>query len=318
MRFLFVMDPVSTINVDEDTSFAMMLEGQRRGYRIDHCLARDVEVRDGQVHVRARQATLARDPEEPARLGEQEKVPLKAYDAVFVRKDPPFDDAYLWLTLILEQGREDTWVINDPRGLRDANEKLYACHFPDLMPKTLVSADRDAIAAFTEEVGGQSVIKPVDGHGGEGIFLLRTGDKNFNACVETVTHGGRRVAMVQQMIPEVTEGDKRILLAGDEVLGAILRVPRGDDLRSNIHVGGSVVATEITEADQRIIDGVKARLAKDGLFFVGLDVIGGYLTEVNVTSPTGIQQMSRLSGSDCEGRMWVQVEQRLAARAESK
>lgn len=303
------MDPVSSVLEDEDTSFALMHEAHARGHRVDHCLVRDVELLDGRARAHLRQTTPARGIRNPLALGDLETVDLADdVDAIFVRKDPPFDDEYLWLTLALERVRDQTLVVNDPRGLRDANEKLYACHFPELMPRTLVSADKKHIRAFIESVGGRGVIKPVDGHGGEGIFALTNDDKNFNACVETVTRTGRRVAMVQAFIPEVTEGDKRILLCEGEVLGAILRVPRGDDLRSNIHVGGSVVATEITAADQRIIDGTRDRLAADGLWFVGLDVIGGKLTEVNVTSPTGIQQMSRLSGQNCEARVidWLE------------
>jgi len=308
MRFVFVMDPVSTVLVDEDTSFALMFEAQKRGHRVDHCLVPDVALQHGKPLATVRQATMKRDKAAPVTLGEPEEVDLNEVDAVFIRKDPPFDEPYSWLTLILEHLRGSTLVINDPRGLRDANEKLYACHFPALMPKTRVDSDRHRIRAFIREVGGQGVIKPVDGHGGEGIFLLKDDDPNFNAHVETVTRGGRRVAMVQEYIPEVRKGDKRILLIGGEVVGAILRVPRQDDLRSNIHVGGSVVHSELDDADQTIVDAMRERLAADGLHFVGLDVIGGKLTEVNVTSPTGIQQMTRLAGKDCEGHVigWVE------------
>jgi len=229
-----------------------------------------------------------------------------------VRKDPPFDDDYHWLSLLLEKLRGRTLVLNDPRGLREANEKLYACHFPDLTPDTLVSADAPTIRRFVDEVGGRAVIKPVDGHGGEGVFALRLDDSNYNALVETVTHEGRRVAMVQAFIPEVTEGDKRILLMDGEILGAIVRVPQGGDLRSNIHVGGKVVRGEITDADRRIVERVTPRLRQDGLYFVGLDVIGGKLTEVNVTSPTGIQQMSRLDGKNCEAPVIDWIERAIA------
>ncbi|MAQ16158.1 MAG: glutathione synthase [Sandaracinus sp.] len=311
MRLVFVMDPVSTVLVDEDTSFALMLEAQKRGHRVDHCLVQDVSLLDGRPVAQVRQATMKRDPAAPVTLGEWETVDLAEVDVVFIRKDPPFDEPYHWLTLILEHLRGTTLVMNDPRGLRDANEKLYACHFPELMPRTRVDSDRHRIRAFVREIGGKGVIKPVEGHGGEGIFLLSDDDPNFNAHVETVTKGGRRVAMIQSYIPEVRQGDKRILLIGGEVVGAILRVPRQDDLRSNIHVGGTVEHTELSEADQRIVDGVHERLAADGLHFVGLDVIGGKLTEVNVTSPTGIQQMTRLSGKDCEGQVLAWIEKKI-------
>jgi len=308
MRLLFVMDPVDTVIVDEDTSFAIMLEAQERGHRVDHCLVRDVELIDGRCRAAVRGAKMQRVAGEAITLGEVELIDLADVDAVFIRKDPPFDDEYLWLSLCLERVRGRTLVINDPAGLRAANEKLYAAHFPELMPRTLVAADKARIKAFVGDVGGRAVIKPVDGHGGEGIFALRLDDPNLNAHIETVTRHGKRVAMVQAFIDEVSEGDKRILLMDGEVLGAILRVPQGGDLRSNIHVGGRVVHAEIDDADRRIIDAMRDRMKRDGLVFVGLDVIGGKLTEVNVTSPTGIQQMSRLSGRNCEAPVidWIE------------
>jgi len=294
------MDPVSSVIVDEDTSFALMLEAQARGHRVDHCLVRDVFLSDGRPRASVRRATMRRDPREPVTLAEREEVDLSEVDAVFVRKDPPFDDAYLWLSLILEHLRGTTVVVNDPRGLREANEKLYACHFPEVMPPTLVCADKRRIRQFVHEMGGKAIIKPVDGHGGESVFALWMGDGNINTIIETVTHHGARVAMVQRYIPEVLQGDKRILLVDGEPLGAINRVPQKDDVRSNIHVGGSVVSSALDGDDRRIVDAVAPRLRDDGLFFVGLDVIGGLLTEVNVTSPTGIQQMSRLDGQNHE------------------
>lgn len=313
MHLVFVMDPVGTVLVDEDTSFALMLEAQSRGHRVSHCLPRDVELYDGRPRAELRAATMQRDPAAPITLGEPELVDLADVDVVFIRKDPPFDDDYAWLTLVLEPLRGTTLVVNDPRGLRDANEKLYACHFPAHMPRTLVSADKRRIKDFVREVGGRAVIKPVDGHGGHGIFKLGLDDANLNACIETVTLEGKRLAMVQAFLPEVTEGDKRILLLDGAPLGAILRVPQGGDLRGNIHVGGKVVAAEIDERDQAIIEAVAPRLRADGLVFVGLDVIGGKLTEVNVTSPTGIQQMSRLSGESCEAPVLAWLEDRAGA-----
>ena len=176
MRLLFVMDPVSSILVDEDTSFALMLEAQERGHRVDHCLVPDVSLLDGVPMATVRPAKLSRDAAEPVRLGPPEEVDLRDIDAVLIRKDPPFDEPYHWLTLVLEHLRTKTLVVNDPRGLREANEKLYACHFPSLMPRTRVDASRERIRAFTRDVGGKAVIKPVEGHGGEGIFLLSLDD----------------------------------------------------------------------------------------------------------------------------------------------
>jgi glutathione synthase len=253
---------------------------------------------------------MQRDATQPILLGDPEDVVLEDVDAVFVRKDPPFDAMYLWSTLMLENLRGKTLVVNDARGLRDANEKLYACHFPELMPETLVAADKVRIREFVKDVGGKAVIKPIDGAGGEGIFAVTAGDQNANAIIEAVTQHGRRLAMVQRYLPEVRTGDKRILLLDGHPLGAILRVPREDDHRSNIHVGGSVVAAELDADDRRIVESISPRLRSDGLWFVGLDVIGGKLTEVNVTSPTGIQQMSRLMGVNLSARVVDWLEER--------
>jgi glutathione synthase len=311
MRFVFVMDPVSTVIVDEDTSFALMLEAEARGHHVDHCLVRDVWLDGAKPVARVRRAHLRRDPAEPVTLLEAEEIPLADVDAVFIRKDPPFEREYLWLTLLLEHIRGETLVVNDPRGLRDANEKLYAHWFAHVMPQTLVASDKRRIRKFVHEAGGKAIIKPIDGHGGASVFALHMGDGNLNGLIETVTGNGTRNAIVQQYVPDVVKGDKRILLLEGEPLGGILRVPQTDDVRSNIHVGGSVVPTELTPRDREICAAVGPRLRADGLFFVGIDVIGGYLTEVNVTSPTGIQQMSRLNGENLSGRVIDALEARV-------
>lgn len=305
------MDPISTIIVDEDTTFALMLEAQARGHDVSLCQANHVFLRDGKVFAGTQRAEMKCDAEQPVTLQTRSDVALSDVDAIFVRKDPPFDREYLWLTLLLERLRGETLVVNDPRGLRDANEKLYACHFPELMPATLVSNESRRITDFVNEVGGKAVIKPIDGHGGEGIFGLTLGDKNFNAAIETVTDQGRRLAMIQEFIPEVGDGDKRILFIESDVLGAIMRVPPEGELRSNIHVGGRVEATTLTARDHHIVEVVSQRAKADGLWFVGLDVIGGRLTEVNVTSPTGIQQMSRLQQENLEMRVIIWIENQL-------
>lgn len=302
MRFVFVMDPVSTVLVDEDTSFALMLEAQARGHRVDHCLPSDVGLRGRNVVARVREATMRRDPAVPVTLGDAEDVDLAGVDAVFIRKDPPFTDAYLWLTLVLDHLEGSTLVVNSPRGLREANEKLYAHRFSELCPPTIVTSHKDEILGFVEKVGGKAVLKPIDGHGGEGVFLLATGDSNVNALIEAVTRVGARNAIVQALVPEIyDEGDKRILLVDGELLGVVGRVPSKGDIRSNVHVGGSATPAELTAKDEAIVETMRARLVADGLFFVGLDVIGGKLIEVNVTSPTLIQQMARLTGKNLSG-----------------
>lgn len=314
MHFVFVMDPVSTVIVDEDTSFALMLEAQARGHRVDHCLPSDVGLRGRRVVARVRQATMQLDEAEPILLGDAEDIDLAEVDAVFIRKDPPFTNAYLWLTLVLDHLEGSTLVLNDPRGLREANEKLYAHHFPEVVPPTIMTSHKDEILRFLSDVGGKAVIKPIDGHGGEGVFLLSNGDNNLNGLIEAVTHLGTRNAIVQALIPEVyDEGDKRILLVDGELLGVVGRVPSKGDLRSNVHVGGSTVPAELSEADQTIIDTIRPRLLADGLFFVGLDVIGGKLIEVNVTSPTLIQQMSRLLGENLSAKVIERLEEKVEA-----
>ncbi len=314
MRLVFVMDPVSTVIVDEDTSFALMLEAQARGHHVDHCLPQDVGLRGKKVLARVRKATMQRDPVQPIRLAEPEDIDLVDADAVFIRKDPPFTDEYLWLTLVLDHLDGSTLVVNSPRGLREANEKLYAHHFPDIVPPTIMTSHRDEILRFLSDVGGKAVIKPIDGHGGVGVFLLANGDSNLNGLIEAVTHNGARNAIVQALIPEIyEEGDKRILLLDGEFLGVVARMPSAGDLRSNIHVGGSAVPAQLTGADEAIIETMRDRLLTDRLFFVGLDVIGGKLIEVNVTSPTLIQQMSRLMGKNLATPVIERLEEKIRA-----
>jgi len=310
MRFVFVMDPLSTVHHLKDTTFAFIRAAQERGHESYHCLPRDISIAEGAAHARVHRVLIRDTPpyidfdHDRGRHG----LPLADVDAVFIRKDPPFDRGYLYLTLALERARGGPLLVNDPRGLRDANEKLYALNFSEWTPRTIVTADVDEIHAFARE-RGDAVIKPLDGAGGSGVLRLNPADKNARAIVDMLTGEGRRLAMVQEYLPAVVQGDKRILLLDGEPLGAILRVPRGDDLRSNIHVGGSVVPAEITPREHEMIRAIAPRLRADGLVFVGLDVIGERLTEVNVTSPTGIQEMSRFSNTDHAARVIAWAEQ---------
>ena len=313
MHLLFIMDTPDTVILDEDTSYALMLEAQEQGHQVSHCLITDLFLEASKLCARIRPATMKRDPKAPVILGDAQDCELEELDVVFVRKDPPFDSNYLWAALLLDHLKGKTLVVNDPLGLRDANEKLYGCNFPQFMPETLVSNDANRIKAFMDKLGSDAVIKPIDGAGGSGVMALRKGDLNLNSIIELSTDLGRRLVMAQRMLPEVKDGDKRILVVDGEALGAILRVPQSDELRSNIHVGGHVVAAEISDQDQKIIEGVAPRLKKDGLFFVGLDVIGEYLTEINVTSPTGIQQMSRLMNQNLSKKVIDALSQKVQA-----
>ena len=312
MRFVYVMDPMDRVLPDKDTSFAFQRAAQARGHTALHCQPRDLFVRGGDVHARVRHLTVSNTPPHVT-WGAQEVVRLADVEAVLIRKDPPFDSMYLYATLILERVRGRTLLINDPRGLRDGNEKLYALHFSNWMPRTLVSSHPDEIFEFLKSVGGQGVIKPLDLAGGAGVMMLSPADKNARSIVELLTVEGTRYAMVQEFLPAVVNGDKRILLLDGKVLGAINRIPRGDDFRSNIHVGGSVEAIEVTAEERRMIDDMAPRLKQDGLVFVGLDVIGGKLTEVNVTSPTGIQQLSQHIKRDAAADVIEWVEKAAAA-----
>jgi glutathione synthase len=309
MRFVYVMDPMTRVLPDRDTSFAFIRAAQTRRHESLHCLARDLFVAGGDIFARVCLVTV--DDKVPHyNLSAPFDVRLADVEAVFVRKDPPFYSDYLYATLLLERVRGRTLVINDPRGLRDANEKLYTLHFPRHTPKTLVTADRARIFAFAAEVGGQAVIKPLAGAGGAGVMMLAAGDRNAHSIVDLLTADGESLVMVQEYLPAVRAGDKRILLLDGQVLGAINRVPQPDDLRSNIHVGGRVEPCVVTPEERAVIQSIAPRLKADGLMFVGLDMIGGKLTEVNVTSPTGIQELSRHEGRDVAADVIAWVERR--------
>ena len=302
MRFVYLMDAMDRVLPDKDTTYAFQRAAQARGHEALHCELRDLFVKDGEVHAHVRGLVVEEAPPY-FRMGTPSQVRLADVEAVFIRKDPPFDDAYLYATLMLERARGRTVIVNDPRGLRDANEKLYTLHFSRHMPRTLVTARASEVTAFLDEVGGRAVVKPLDGAGGAGVLLLTKGDKNTKSILELLTSEGRKLVMAQEFLPAVTAGDKRVLLLDGEVLGAINRVPQGDDIRSNIHVGGRVEPCEVTEAERAIVADIAPRLRADGLVFVGLDLIGGRLTEVNVTSPTGIQELSRHRGEDVATRV---------------
>jgi glutathione synthase len=298
MRLLFVMDPLDRLVPDKDTTFGFIEAAAALGHECFHALIHGVERRSGaganEVSVQARRIRVAGGA--LSLDAAAERVNVAELDAVFIRKDPPFDAAYAYATQLLEGVRGHTLVVNDPRGLRDANEKLYALEFPRWTPRTLVSADRAALHRFVDEVGGRAVIKPLSGAGGFGVLSVAVGDSNARAIVDLHTREGRELAVIQEFIPAVTKGDKRVLLLDGEPLGAILRVPAKGELRANIHVGGSVEPTELDAREKELVAHVGARLKADGLYFVGLDLIGGFLTEVNVTSPTGIRELSTFVG----------------------
>ena len=296
MRFVYIMDPLERVLPERDTTFAFQRSAQRRGHIALHAELRDVAVQGGEVWAHVRHVTVS-DASPHMSLGVSEDINLATVDCVLVRKDPPFDAHYLYVTLMLERLRGRTLILNDPRGLRDANEKLYALHFSRHMPRTLVASDRQRIHRFLAEIGA-AVIKPLDGAGGSGVLVIAPGDRNARSMVDMLTADGTRPAMVQEYLPGVRLGDKRVLVLAGRILGAINRVPREDDVRSNIHVGGRVDPCEVSAEERAIVADMAPRMEADGLVFVGLDFIGGRLTEVNVTSPTGIQELSFHVGRD--------------------
>ena len=308
MRFVYVMDPMDRVLPDKDTTFAFQRAAQRRGHGALHCQPRDVYIQDGDVWAHARELTVS-DETPHFTLGAPVDVRLAEVDCVLIRKDPPFDAEYLYVTLMLEMVRHRIPVINDPRGLRDANEKLYTLHFSQHMPRTLVASDRARIHRFVSDVG-TAVVKPLDGAGGSGVMVVAKHDRNARSIVDYITREGTRHAMVQEYLAAVRSGDKRVLLLEGEILGAINRVPREDDVRSNIHAGGRVEPCDVTSAERAIIADMAPRLSSDGLVFVGLDFIGEKLTEVNVTSPTGIQELSRHLGRDVAEDVIAWIERR--------
>lgn len=298
MRLLFIMDPIERVLPDKDTTFAFMLEGLRRGLEVYYCGVLDLFATGPLPYGRVRRVEVRRDTPHYT-LYEERIEQLVWFDAVFMRKDPPVDAAYLFATHLLSLvDARRTLVLNRPSALRDANEKLYALNFPAVIPPTLVTADPDLLRRFMAEQGGEMIVKPLDGCGGAGVFHLHDQDRNLNAILETSTANGTRLIMAQRYLPEVRDGDKRIIVLNGKALGAVLRVPREDENRGNIHVGGAVQRTGLTAADARIVETLGPRLRQDGLYFVGLDVIGGFLTEVNVTSPTGVQEIDRFDGTN--------------------
>lgn len=308
MQFVFLMDPIHTINQDKDSTFALMLEAQRRGHTLLYGHPGELWVE----HDRPRgplYPTKVRRGSPHFECSGVERVYLDEADAVFMRKDPPFDMSYIFSTYLLDLLVGKTLVINDPIGIKRANEKLYPLNFPQLHPRTLISRDIPTLRAFLDEQGGQMIVKPWDGNGGRGVLFCQKQDRNLSSLLEIATADGRNYVIAQQYVPEVRLGDKRIILVNGEPKGAILRVPSETEHRGNIHVGARVERTKLTERDLEICATIGPSLRRDGLLFVGIDVLGSYLTEINVTSPTGIQELNAFEGTCVEGDILDHVEQ---------
>ena len=300
-KMAFVMDPVESINTEKDTTFVLMLEAQARGHEVWYLQLKDLFVKDAEAWCSATPIKLERS-DEFYELGETETMRLDSFDTVWMRKDPPVNNDFLYATYILSLvDVSKTKVLNNPTGIRESNEKLYSLFFPEIIPQSIVTKNISQLLEFLGESGGEMVVKPLDGHGGEGIFFVRSGDRNENVILESITKFGTEYVIAQKFIEEVSEGDKRIIILNGEPIGAVLRVPKpGGEFRSNFHSGGSPAKSELTKRDLEICKHIGPRLIKDGLYFVGIDVIGGYVTEINTTSPTGIQEINSLDGVKLE------------------
>lgn len=317
MRLLFIVDPLERLGLAGDTSYALMLEAQRREHEVWTCqiehlgLEHDDPIAEAQLTLVRPAATAAEAFSTEGRMS----IPLEAFDMVLMRKDPPLDVAYLHATWILEQARGKTLLVNDPRGLRELNEHLAVLRFPELTPPTIVTRSARRLQQFQREQGGAIVVKPVDGYGGLGIFVVKDGDPNTSSIFETSTGAGSRWTVAQRYLPEAADGDKRIVLVAGEPVGAVLRVPPRHEARGNLHVGGRPVKTELDDDDRAIIRAVAPTLAEFGQILVGLDVIGGKLTELNITSPTGIRHIEELEKRNVAAAVLDGLERAAAARS---
>ena len=314
MTFVFLMDPIESIDIDGDSTFVLMLAAQSRGHRMMYAHPKQLQLRGSDPWVTgARPLTVARRAGDHFALGAPEDVRLNDTDAVFMRKDPPFDVEFLMYTYILDRvDRRRTVLVNDPQGLRDYNEKLAALYWPELMPPTLITADRDQARTFIA-THGKAVIKPLNGAGGAGVMMMTPDDRNLGSALDILTREGRQLIEIQGFIAAVDDGDKRVVLLDGVPIGAVNRVPSGGDIRANMHVGGKAHPAQVSDRDREIAAALAPQLVQRGLIFVGIDVIGGFLTEVNVTSPTGLQEIDRFDGVSLENQIVASVEKKRAA-----
>lgn len=306
------MDHIATIRVAGDSTFALLLEAQARGHRLWHYTPDRLALRDGRVSAGVERLEVRDVAGDHYTLGAVERVDLARFDTILLRQDPPFDLNYVTTTHMLERVHPKTLVVNDPASVRNAPEKIFVTEFPDLMPPTLITRDAEEIRAFRAE-HGDIVMKPLYGHGGSAVFRVKREDENFGSLMDMFAATWREAWVIQRYQSEVRQGDKRIILVDGEFAGAVNRVPAADDLRSNMVRGGQAAATELTPREREICDRIGPFLKERGLILVGIDVIGDWLTEINVTSPTGIRAIRRLGGPDIAAMVWDRIEARIAA-----
>ncbi len=310
LRVAVQMDPIASINPRGDSTFAMMLEAQARGHALDYYTVGSLGLRDNRLSADVAPITVAdKEKGQHFTLGESRRADLSGYDVVLMRQDPPFDMNYITITHLLERIHPKTFVMNPPAAVRNAPEKILVTEFPELMPPTLVTRDRAQIQAFRKE-HGNIIVKPLYGNGGAGVFFIEEGSHNLVSLLELFETAFREPFMIQRYLPEVRQGDKRIILVDGEPVGAVNRVPMEGEARSNMHVGGRPELSELTPRERDICAAIGPKLKSLDMIFVGIDVIGGYLTEINVTSPTGIREIKRLGGPDIAPMIWDAIEER--------
>jgi glutathione synthase len=302
------MDPIDSIDINGDSTFVMGLEAQNRGHQLFHYLPKDLTMVDGRVVAYARPLTLRREQGNHFEMGTAQWIDLlDDVDVVLMRQDPPFDMAYITATHLLEHVHPQTLVVNNPAEVRNAPEKLFVTKFPDLMPPTLITSNAEQIKRF-RDTHKDIIVKPLFGNGGAGVFHIKPGDENLNSLIEMFSELYREPIMVQAYLPDVRKGDKRIILIDGVAVGAVNRIPAEGEARSNMHVGGQAAKSELTAREREICERIGPELKARGMIFVGIDVIGDYLTEINVTSPTGLQEINRFDGSCLERLIWDAIE----------
>jgi glutathione synthase len=310
MKIAFQMDPIGSVNIDADTTFRLAEEAQARGHELFYYGPDQLAYQEGRITARGHDMTVQRFPEAPAILGPLREVDLADFDVVWLRQDPPFDMHYITTTHLLDRLKGQTLVVNDPFWVRNFPEKLLVLNFPELTPPTAIARNLDTIRAFKAK-HGDIILKPLYGNGGAGVFRLDESDRNLSSLYELFTGFSREPLIVQKFLPAVSKGDKRVILVEGEPVGAINRVPAAGETRSNMHVGGRPEKIGLSERDLEICAAIGPTLRDNGQVFVGIDVIGDWLTEINVTSPTGIQELERFNGENIAAKVWEAIEAKL-------
>ncbi|MGD1881813.1 MAG: glutathione synthase [Paracoccaceae bacterium] len=311
MKIAFQMDPIGAVDINADSSFRLAEEAQTRGHDLFFYTPDHLAYQEGRITARGQDLSVRRVQGDHAMLGDMREVDLADFDVIWLRQDPPFDMHYITSTHLLDRLKGQAFVVNDPFWVRNSPEKLLVLDFPDLTPPTTIARDLETIKAFKAR-HGDVILKPLYGNGGAGVFRLDTNDRNLTSLHELFTGFSREPLIVQKFLPDVSNGDKRVILVDGDPIGAINRVPAPGETRSNMHVGGRPEKIGLTSRDQEICEKIGQRLKEMGQVFVGIDVIGDYLTEINVTSPTGIQELERFDGINVAGRIWDVIEAKLA------